>query len=263
MDETAALDAAHRAMLAAPDDDAARLAYYHGLAQSELCLLLDREPSGDDLDPRVLTTTDGPLLLAFDSEDRLAAAANRPQPYAALPGRVILALMAGRGLSLGLNLGVADSAFLMPPATVDWIAAHLAERPAPATTAPTGWSAPAGGANLARRLSAALAGMGAHAARAWLATARHADGTTSPSLVIEAADPAAEPALAKAAADALAFSGQTEGRADIFFLTAAEVTAAALGRIAQPVPLSRPAPPEPAAAPAAPGSDPARPPRLR
>ncbi|MBS0565030.1 MAG: SseB family protein [Proteobacteria bacterium] len=259
------LDAAHAAMTAAPDDDAARLHYYQSLAATELCLLLAREPSDDLLDPQVLETGDGPLILAFDGEERLAASSDRPLPYAALPGRAILALMAGRGLSLGVNLGGSGAAFLMPPATVDWLAARLAEAPVARPGAPSGWSAPEGGAPLARHLARALAGAGALAARAWLVTAHRAGGDGSPALVIEDAGAGTETVLAKAAAEALALSGHAEGRADVLFLTGAEIAASGLLPHALAVPLSRPAPPaDPMpAAPAAPGSDPDRPPHLR
>ena len=46
MTETTALDLAHAAMDAAPEDNAARLRFYHRLADSELFLLLSAEPDG-------------------------------------------------------------------------------------------------------------------------------------------------------------------------------------------------------------------------
>lgn len=266
MDETP-LAAAHRAMTTAPDDAAARLAYYRTLAASELCLALAREPAGDQLDPLVIDAADGPLLLAFEDEDRLAAFSGQPQPYAALPGRVILSLMAGQSLSLGVNFETEAGAFLMPAETVDWLAARLAESPAPGRAAPRGWAAPDVPASAAAGLAAALAGAAGLTRRAWLVAALGDGGSRTLTLAFESARPEAEPALAKAGAEALAFSGLAEGRADVLFLTETEVGRAGIDRIALAIPLPpvdhRPPPAATRPAPAAPGSDPARPPRLR
>lgn len=265
MDIPSPLDLAHQTMQAAPDDDSARLAYYLALAASELYLLLNSEPQGDDLSPQVLTTGDGPLILAFDSEERLASFADRPQPYAALPGRVILALVAGKGLSLGINLATDDRAFLMAPEAINWLANRLQTEPSVRVRQPIGWRACADAKALGASLARALAGMGALAKTAWLIEADHADGTAAPALIIQGAAPANEAALAKAATEAFAFSGLTKGRADVLFMDADQIRKLGLHDLAHPVPLSSPAA-LPAASPrhlSPPGSDPARPPRLR
>lgn len=262
MPDMTLLDDAHRALSARPDDPAARLAYYHRLAASELCLLLEEEPEGNALAPRILDLSDGPIVLAFDGEERLADFADGPVPYAALPGRVIVAQLAGQGIGLGINLGDEGHAFLMPATAVDWLAGVLAQAPMPAPARPTGWAAPAE-PSLAAVLSDRLAGLGALAAQGWLAGALGDDGQPMQILVLQ--DPAerAEDALAKAAAEALAFSAADPAAHSVLFLSGTECRALGLPLLAAPVTLSRPAaPPEPAA-PQAPGSDPDRPPRLR
>ena len=265
MDILSSLDQAHQAMHAAPDDDSARLAYYLALAACELYLLLDQEPLGDDLSPQVLTVGDGPLILAFDSEERLASFADRPQPYAALPGRVILALVAGKGLSLGINLATDHRAFLMAPEAITWLAGQLHSEPSVQIRQPIGWQARTDAKALAASLARALAGMGGLAETAWLVEANHADGTAAPTLVIQGAAPADEAALAKAATEAFAFSGLAQGRADVLFLDAAQIRKLGLHDLAHPVPLSAAAalPVATPQYPSPPGSDPARPPRLR
>jgi hypothetical protein len=57
----------------------------------------ESEAEGDTLAPRVFALEDGPVVLAFDSEDRLAEFTGAPAPYAVLPGRVIAAQLAGQG----------------------------------------------------------------------------------------------------------------------------------------------------------------------
>lgn len=251
------LDRARRAITANPEDETARLAWYHAFASTEVCVLLEEEPQGDDLSPRLFSLEEGLFLLAFDSEERLAAFTESVLPYAALPGRVIAGLLAGQGVGIAVNPGEEESAFLMSPQSVDWLARLLAEAPQASAVLPTGWSPPAT-PGLAATLAERLWGFGARAERAWLARGTFADGQDNLLLVIEDAAPEARAALAKAAGEALAFAGVA---GDVLFLTASE--ARNLVGCADPVALSRPAPPPPPSAPAAPGSDPARPPRLR
>ena len=103
MTETTPLDQAHAAMEAAPEDDAARLRFFERLADSELFILLDKEPEGDRISPEIFDTGEGRFVLVFDREERLAQFANRIVPYAALSGRVIASMLAGQGVGLGVG----------------------------------------------------------------------------------------------------------------------------------------------------------------
>jgi SseB protein N-terminal domain len=97
------LDRLYAAMQAGGDADG--LAFYRALADAELFVLLKGEASGDVMEPRIFDLAEGAVLLAFDSEERLAGFSEAPLPYAALPGRVIAGQMVGQGLSLGLIWG--------------------------------------------------------------------------------------------------------------------------------------------------------------
>lgn len=104
------------------DGDAARLAFFRLLADTPLLVLLEREAEGDVLEPRIFTLEEGQVVLAFDSEERLAAMGEGPLPYAELPGRVLARLLAGEGLGLGLNLGSgAASEMLLPLTAMRWL----------------------------------------------------------------------------------------------------------------------------------------------
>ena len=107
-------------------DAAAGLRFYRLLADATLFLLLEREAEGERVDPRVFDLPDGPVLLAYDSEERLAVMGDGPLPYAALPGRLIAQQMLGQGLSLGLNFGTgAASEALLPPEALRWLCEML------------------------------------------------------------------------------------------------------------------------------------------
>ena len=257
------LDRAHAAMMAAPGDDRARLAYYHRLADAELYLLLAAEPQGDRLDPAIFPLDEARLVLVFDAEERLAAFAEGPQPYAALPGRVVVAELAGQGLGLGVNLGVADSAFLMPPEALDWLADALKRAPEAGGDGPSAYFPPAL-PGLAALIADKLAGLAALAQDAYLVGARLAGDRPGHVLVFQDAHPAAHDALAKAAGEAILFSGTEPEAVELMFMSARQITGVGIRDIADRIEIS--APREAVAAPqtpAAPGSDPARPPRLR
>lgn len=254
------LDRAHAAMQAAPEDDRARLAFYDRLAEAELVLLLDREAEGDSLSPALWPLDSGPAVLAFDSEARLAEFTGAASPYAALSGRALAGMMAGQGLSLGLNLS-APSAILLPPEALAWLAGMLERRPETVEARPRDIAAPGALPDaLLAALDAKLATASGLARGAYLAAVTWADGTRGHLLAFVAARPGAEPALAQAVGEALTFSGLDAASLDVAFLAAADPVAARMARVALRIEL--PAPEAPTA-PVAPGSDPDRPPRLR
>lgn len=261
-DDATPLDLAHARMSAAPEDDAARLRYYEALADADLVLWLEAEAQGAALAPRVIDAGDGPLVLAYDRDDRLAEAAGTPVPYAALPGRVVAAQLAGQGVALGINLGTAAPAFLVPPEALAWLAGILDRAPQPAQARPAAF-APPGALPLALidLLTARLARAGGLAQGALLAGVTYDDGRRGHMLAYLGASPAAQEALARMAAEALAFSGIDAGEMDVTFLDPADAAVAVMARVARAFDMPAPQAPAAAAPPAAPGTD--RPPRLR
>jgi len=261
-DETA-LDIAHAAMQAAPGDDAARLRFFERVADSELFLLLAREPEGETLEPETFDVTGGRFVLAFDREDRLARFVGRIAPYAALSGRVIAGMLAGQGLGLGLNLEVAPSSILIPSDAVDWLNETLGQAP-DQIEAHIDRVAPPGGMPemLLTALDAKLATATGLAHSAYLVGVTYDHGGQGHMLAFVDALDGAQSALAQAVSEALTFSGVEAGALDVGFFTAADPVAARLAAtglrfdLPQIVPMSPPTP-------VAPGSDPTKPPILR
>ncbi|MBL4917111.1 SseB family protein [Szabonella alba] len=266
-----ALDDAHSAMMAADGDetapDAARLRYFAALADAELVVLLDHVAEGGaEITPRLFDLEDGPVVLAYDGEDRLAVAAGGPAAYAALPGRAVARQLAGRGIGLGLNLGAGSAEFLLDPAAVDWLARVLDHGPVAAEARPETFTSPKAlpGALLSA-LDAKLARAAGLARAVLIAGVRYGDGRQGHMLAFLDAVPAAESALARAAAEALTFSGIEAGEIDVTFLAGTDPAALAMAKAALRIDL----PEAPAAdsraatAPRAPGSDPDKPPILR
>lgn len=263
MTEETPLDAAHAAMEAAPEDAAARLGFYERIADGELFLLLAEEALGETLAPDVFDLSDGRFVLAFDREARLAAfSGGRTVPYAGLSGRALVRLLAGQGLGVGLNLDVAPSSIMIPAEAVAWLAATLDNAPAEmqgqvAEAAPPDGLPPELLPALDRKLAAA-AGL---AGSALLAAVVYVGGGRGHLLAFVDAVSGAETALAQAAGEALTFTGIEAGTLDVAFLRSGDPLATRLHRVALRFDL--PALPETRPQASPPGSDPARPPKLR
>lgn len=265
MTATTALGAALARLAGAPGDTALRLAMFDALADAELIVLLEAEAEPGTLAPRVYPAGEGPVVLAFDTEGALADFAGPGAPYAAVPGRVLAPMLAAQGLSL-LVQAQGGAAELLPPRTLDWFRRALtAPAPRPTQGSPAGFGPPAlPPATLAALLPAlerrlcAVPGI----AGAALAAARWPEGASGPDhlLAVSGVALAAQPPLARALAEAMAFAGLAPGALDLAF-----VAAPTLDRIAAQGIALNTAPPEPAAPAAAtpPGMDPARPPKLR
>ena len=97
------LDAAHAAVSADPGNEALRLRFFERLADGEMVILLEREAAGESIEPKVFDLEDGPVVLVFDREERLADFSGGIAPYAALPGRVIAGLLKGQGIGMGVS----------------------------------------------------------------------------------------------------------------------------------------------------------------
>lgn len=260
------LDLAHAAFVTGGEDEARR--FYRLLADAPLLLVLEHEPVGDAITPKVFDLTDGPVLLAFDTDDRLAGFQDSALAYISLPGRVIAAQLAGQGLWLGLNLGSgAASETLLPPEAMAHLLTLLDVAPHEALAKAAQFTAPIVPDRLDEALRFALVGAQGLAAGAVLAGVVYQGGGRGHVLALVGADDSAQPALARAMAEALSFAGLEAASLDVTFLNAGAEALAQMARVGRIYDIPQPvaaAPADPTAAiPKAPGSDPAKPPILR
>jgi SseB protein N-terminal domain len=263
MTETTPLDTAHAAMIAAPDDDSARLRFYERLADSELFLLLSQEAEGDQIQPEMFEVADGSFVLAFDSQDRLTSFAERAAPYAAMSGRVIAQLLAGQGIGLGLNLNIAPSSFLVASEAVDWLQQTLGHAPNQVEAKLSAFHRPAGlPETLITALDAKLATATGLASSAYLVGVEYDNGARGHLLGFVDAVENAQNALAKAVNEALTFSGIEAGALDVGFFAASDPVSAKLAKSGLRFDLPEP-PVQKKAQPVIPGSDPNKPPILK
>ena len=257
------LDDAHAALMQDEDDDVARLKFYSLLADTELFVMLDAEADVDQITPRLFDLDEGPVVLAFDLEERLSDFVGGPAPYAALPGRVIAAQLAGQGVGMGLNVGAAPSSIVLPAEVMDWLTATLGTKPTEVAAIPQGYSYPWGVP--AAVTEALLQKLGANpglAEAVLLAEVVYEKGRRGHMLAILGAALGAEDALIGAVSEAIIFSGFDMAEMDVVFLPRGDARVQPMEDVALRLDLPKlvVAPP---VAPRSPGMDPENPPRIR
>jgi len=230
--EPTPLDTAHAAMIAAPDDDAARLRFYERMADVELYLLLEEEPVGDQINPKVLEAQDASFLLAFDRAQRLAEYAGDAAAYVALSGRNVAAMLEGQPIGIALNIDVAPSAILLPDTAVAWLRDTLTNEAAQVEAKIETVLPPKGlPESLIEAIDAKLATATGMAANAWLVGVEYAGGGRGHLLAFVDAIPRAQDALVRAASEALTFSGIEAGAMDVGFFNHTDPTVAKLMKV--------------------------------
>lgn len=252
------IDSAFQRLAADPDDPGVSLQFHERVLDAELLVPLAAETGGvDDLMPQVYDVADGRFVLAFDRDERMAAFLEAPVPFAALTGRQLAGLLAGKGAGIVLNPG-APSETLLPAATVGWLASMVAGAPltvkaslhdiGPPETPP---------AALVDALGPKLAAMAEVIGDAHLVSARHDGKEARYLLVLSDVSEAAHPGVAAAIAEAVRFSTTGSGL-DVAFVASGSPAGRAAARAGLLLDLPRPRRREIAG----PGMDPDRPPKL-
>ena len=257
------LDQAHAAMETHPDNDAMRLRFYERLADSELFLLLEDEPTDDIAKPIIFPVESQQFALVFDSEERLVAFSRTPTPFVSLSGRMIANMLNGQGIGLGVNLSVAPSSILLPDTAVAWLAKTLSVKPETAQAKPVAIYAPSAIPEiLLTSLDTKLATMAGVAKAAYLAEVAYEDAPKTHVIAFVEAIEQAQDAITTAVSEALTFSGIEAGTLDVMFLRGSDPICVELAKVALRFDLPELLEPK-ARTIAAPGSNPDKPPKLR
>lgn len=201
-------------------DDATRARILQKLADTELFVALEAEPTGDQAQMRQFQLPAGPVVLACDLDEGLSGFLDGPSPYAAMPGRVLAAILAGQGVGVLVNPDRA-SQILLTPDMLHWLVEGLssalpdrAASPAPARLSPP---LPLMIATLAEPLAERLASLQGHVMSMALVAADWPDGRSGHLLSLSGVAPDDRPAVAKSLAEMLAFLPPLAGGLDIGF----------------------------------------------
>jgi len=112
-----------------PENNDARLNYYGVLADTNLFLLLEQEPSNEILEPKFIQLEGKNFALAFDSEESLAEFYGEAAAFAEVTGRVLAKMLLEEKIGLGINLGVYEGELLLPWEIIEWFVNVLDEAP--------------------------------------------------------------------------------------------------------------------------------------
>ena len=112
-----------------PENNDARLKYYGVLADTNLFLLLEQEPSNEILDPKFIQLKGNNFALAFDSEEKLSEFYGETAAFAEVTGRVLAKMLLEEKIGLGINLGISEGELLLPWEIIEWFVNVLDEAP--------------------------------------------------------------------------------------------------------------------------------------
>ena len=119
-----------------PENNDARLNYYGVLADANLFLLLEQEPSNEILEPKFIQLEGKSFALAFDSEESLSEFYGETAAFAQITGRVLAKMLLEEKTGLGINLGVSECELLLPWEIIEWFVNVLDETPNLVQTTP-------------------------------------------------------------------------------------------------------------------------------
>lgn len=248
--------------------DAEMARFYDIFAATELFLLIDPDTFADGATPKPLTfpVEGAETALVFDTEARLAGFMEDGAAHLTMSGRAVISMFKGTSAQLGLNLGDAPSATILPAQAIDWASEALTQ---PIETTEIGdavLTVPrAVMPDLLQALDGKLAGMGAVVSEAWLCGLGASAGRGKPQpmvLCVCLRERAAEQSVVSALAETARFIGGDAPAYDIAVLPSGNAKMEAARKVGLGF---EPQNPQAVmqAEPVAPGMDPDKPPKLR
>jgi len=123
------LNKAFKEMSQNPESNDARLNYYGVLADTNLFLLLEHEPSNEILEPKSIELDGNRFALAFDCEENLSEFYGEAAEFAQVTGRVLAKMLSEEKMGLGINLGISEGELLLPFDVIEWFVSLLDETP--------------------------------------------------------------------------------------------------------------------------------------
>jgi hypothetical protein len=123
------LNKAFKEMSQNPENNDARLNYYGVLADTNLFLLLEQEPSNEILEPKSITLEGNRFALAFDCEENLSEFYGEAAEFAQVTGRVLAKMLFDEQIGLGINLGISEGELLLPFEVIEWFVNLLDQTP--------------------------------------------------------------------------------------------------------------------------------------
>ena len=263
MIENSRLEALAKEVLHSPENQPTRMRFFNAFLDSELCLLLNEEADEETISPIVAYCKGIEHVLVFTSEDYLAEYSKKVAPYAALSGRVIVDMLARANLGIAFNFAMPSSELVLTAGEITWLNEIVTETPythevRPKVFFPLGEESEKLKSILIEKLLSAAE----LAASFWLVGVEYDDQSQGVLLIILDARKGAEAPLAKAAMEAVAFSGLENLTFDVSFLKGQEKLVETVKRQGHPL-LFPERPARTLSLSSILGCDPSKPPQLR
>ncbi len=263
MIEKSRLELLANEVLHSPENQPTRLRFFNAFLDSELCLLLSEEAGEETISPIVAYFEGIEHVLVFTCENNLVEYSKKVAPYAALSGRLIVDMLARANLGIAFNFAMPSSELFLTAGEITWLNEIVAGSPYTHEARPTlFFPLDVEGKKLASILIEKLLFAAELAASFWLVGVEYDDQSQGVLLIILDPRAGAEAPLAKAAMEAIAFSGVENLPFDVTFLKGQEKLVEIVKRQGKPL-LFPELPAKPLSLPSIPGSDPSRPPQLR
>ena len=199
-----------------PESNDARLKYYGVLADTNLFLLLEQEPSNEILEPKFIQLEGNNFALAFDSEENLSEFYGEAAAFAEVTGRVLAKMLLEEKIGLGINLGVSEGELLLPWEIIEWFVNVLDEAPNLVQITPKKFlRAEAFPEILFKALQEKLMPAVGLFDEIWICAAEYNEDETSHLICLMGAQKPAEQAMIKSIKEVLSFSDINLGNTDV------------------------------------------------
>ena len=188
-----------------PENNDARLNYYGVLADTNLFLLLEQEPSNEILEPKFIQLEGKNFALAFDSEESLSEFYGEAAAFAEVTGRVLAKMLLEEKIGLGINLGISEGELLLPWEIIEWFVNVLDEAPNLVQTTPKKFKA------LQEKLMPAVGLFD----EIWICAAEYNEDETSHLICLMGVQNSAQQAIVKSINEVLSFTDIDLGNIDV------------------------------------------------
>ena len=252
------MDRAYQHMQSLPDNDTAGLRFYETFSDANLSVLINA-----DLSMQVFETSQGKIVLAFDTDDRMAEFVSEPTEFMKIPGRELVMRLLGTDTGVGLNLNVAPTSQILTPEILVWLSDLLSVDSTLLQDQAVGFTANCqSSSDDIAAISSRLENFAGRVSAAYMCGISYSDGVTADALIVVDCDPSVEADLFTAVIETQKFAENNATDLAIKFITSSNPTLSEIRRIGQEIHIPKTIPSHPAQ-PKPPGMDPDKPPILR
>lgn len=257
-DNPTRLDVVYQRMQSSPESETAGLRFYEAFCDANLCVLINADTS-----MQVFETSQGKIVLAFDTDERVAEFISEATEFIKIAGRDLVMQLLASETGIGLNLNVAPTSQILSPDILTWLSEFLAESSSfsidqvVAISPPDQWLD-----DHKTAISTQLEKYAGMIASAYFCSVTYSDNTVADAVFIVDCDPTTEAVLFTALVESQKFLDKNTAEIAIKFISPDNQEFPEICRVGEEIVISKLTVIH-TSAPTAPGMDPDKPPKLR